>query len=221
MAALGHPIYGIVHVPFDLSVLFRTALVLTPSTAVVGNATAAMGRIEVASSRIGNIIEVIDDIAFQINLLALNAGIEAARAGQAGKGFAVVAQEVRELAQRSAGAAREIATLIGNSTAEVATGAGLVSETGGALLDISEHIVGISAQIEVIALSSQEQASSIAEVNVAITRLDQLTQSNATMAEETEAASWTLSGEADHLMDLVDRFDLGNNSGPAERMKAA
>ncbi|APO70104.1 methyl-accepting chemotaxis protein (plasmid) [Rhizobium gallicum] len=191
------------------------------STVVVGNATSAMGRIEGASSRIGNIIEVIDDIAFQINLLALNAGIEAARAGEAGKGFAVVAQEVRELAQRSAGAAREIASLIGNSTAEVATGAGLVSETGAALLDISEHIVGISTQIEAIAMSSREQASSIAEVNVAITRLDQLTQSNAAMAEETEATSWTLSGEADNLMDLVDRFDLGENSGQSEEMKAA
>ncbi|WP_018240698.1 methyl-accepting chemotaxis protein [Ensifer sp. BR816] len=192
------------------------------STVVVGNATEAMGRIEAASSRIGSIIEVIDDIAFQINLLALNAGIEAARAGEAGKGFAVVAQEVRELAQRSAGAAREIATLIGNATAEVGTGAGLVAETGAALMDISNHILGISTEIEAIALSSREQAASIAEVNGAITRLDQLTQSNAAMAEETEAASWTLSGEADYLKELVDRFDLGENNGnQSETMRAA
>jgi methyl-accepting chemotaxis protein len=178
------------------------------SSIVVGDATRAMERIQSTSGRISKIIGVIDEIAFQINLLALNAGIEAARAGEAGRGFAVVAQEVRELAHRSSVAAKEISDLIGNSTREVEIGADLVTRTGSALMEISQAIASISGQIGDIALSSREQSASISEVNEAVRRLDQLTQRNAAMAEETEAATFALSGESDRLMVLVDRFEL-------------
>ncbi|MBB1248725.1 HAMP domain-containing methyl-accepting chemotaxis protein [Rhizobium sp. G21] len=189
------------------------------SSIVVDDATRAMQRIQSTSGRIARIIDVIDEIAFQINLLALNAGIEAARAGEAGRGFAVVAQEVRELAHRSSVAAKEISDLIGNSTREVEIGADLVSRTGAALLEISDAITSISAQIGGIAQSSREQSASIAEVNEAVGRLDQLTQRNAAMAEETEAATFALSGEADRLMSLVGRFEL--ERAESRRLRAA
>lgn len=178
------------------------------SRLVVEDATSAMQRIQSASGQIAKIIDVIDEIAFQINLLALNAGIEAARAGDAGRGFAVVAQEVRELAHRSSVAAKEISDLIGNSTREVEVGAELVTQTGAALMEISQAITGISGQIGVIAQSSREQTTSISEVNEAVGRLDHLTQRNAAMAEETEAATFALSSEAEKLMALVGRFEF-------------
>jgi methyl-accepting chemotaxis protein len=178
------------------------------SASVVSSAIAAMGRIEGASRQIEQIIEVIDEIAFQTNLLALNAGIEAARAGEAGKGFAVVAQEVRELAQRSAGAAREIKVLIEKSTSEVSAGAHLVQETGSVLASISQQIVTVSQHVEMMATASRDQAAALNEVNGSVNQMDQMTQQNASMVDLTTAASRKLASEADTLMMLVEQFRL-------------
>ncbi len=179
------------------------------SGAVVANAVQAMGRIEESSGQISNIIGVIDDIAFQTNLLALNAGVEAARAGEAGKGFAVVAQEVRELAQRSAKAAKEIKDLIGKSSIEVGTGVKLVKDTGDALRTIEAHIVTINQHMDSIATSSREQSVGLAEVNTAVNQMDQVTQQNAAMVEEANAAGATLATEAGRLRELISQFQLG------------
>ncbi len=183
------------------------------SGAVVANAVNAMGRIEESSGQISNIIGVIDDIAFQTNLLALNAGVEAARAGEAGKGFAVVAQEVRELAQRSAQAAKEIKDLIGKSSVEVETGVKLVSDTGTALKTIENYIVTINQHMDAIATSSREQSVGLAEVNTAVNQMDQVTQQNAAMVEEANAAGATLATEAGRLRELVSQFQLGQGGG--------
>ncbi|MET3779095.1 methyl-accepting chemotaxis protein [Rhizobium alvei] len=179
------------------------------SAHVVSSAEDAMGRIETSSQQISNIIGVIDEIAFQTNLLALNAGVEAARAGEAGKGFAVVAQEVRELAQRSANAAKEIKGLIQNSTTEVESGVKLVRETGEALKTIGDYITRINSHMESIATSSREQSTGLSEVNVAVNQMDQTTQQNAAMVEESTAAAASLSQEAAKLRDLVSTFKLG------------
>ena len=132
-----------------------------------------MDAIEKSADQIGQIIGVIDEIAFQTNLLALNAGVEAARAGDAGRGFAVVASEVRALAQRSADAAKEIKTLISNSTAQVAQGVALVGQTGKALGRIVVHIAEISSIVTDIAASAQEQATGLSQVNTAVNQMDQ------------------------------------------------
>ncbi len=178
---------------------------------VVRNAINAMGRIEASSSKIGEIIGVIDDIAFQTNLLALNAGVEAARAGEAGKGFAVVAQEVRELAQRSANAAKEIKSLITASTTEVNSGVELVQATGEALADIETRVNDINDRIVAIATAAQEQSVGLKEINTAVNQMDQMTQQNAAMVEETSAASQTLAGESDQLASRIAHFSLGDS----------
>lgn len=178
------------------------------SAVVVNNAVSAMGRIEDASKKIEQIISVIEEIAFQTNLLALNAGVEAARAGEAGKGFAVVAQEVRELAQRSGRAAKDIKTLINTSTEEVNAGSRLVQETGAALTVISEQIATISAHVEGIASASRDQSAALGEVNGAVGQMDSLTQQNAAMVEETSAASRQLADEADQLVSLLRQFRI-------------
>lgn len=183
------------------------------SGTVVAKAVEAMGRIEQSSQSISNIIGVIDEIAFQTNLLALNAGVEAARAGEAGKGFAVVAQEVRELAQRSAVAAREIKDLIRVSTEEVATGVQLVSDTGSALKTIEGFITTVNQQMNAIATAAKEQSSGLAEVNSAVNQMDQLTQQNAAMVEETSAASAGLADQSVNLRQLVQRFEVGGVRG--------
>ncbi|MBB4955770.1 methyl-accepting chemotaxis protein [Agrobacterium vitis] len=189
------------------------------SSNVVASAIDAMGRIENASGQIVQIIDVIDEIAFQTNLLALNAGIEAARAGEAGRGFAVVAQEVRELAQRSAGAAQQIKGLITASSTEVASGAELVQRTGVVLAEISTKIVTVSERVEAIALASRDQSTALGEVNSAVNGMDQMTQRNAAMVEETNAATRQLADEADSLMALINQFNLGNEQ--ATRGRAA
>ncbi|THF48952.1 methyl-accepting chemotaxis protein [Allorhizobium terrae] len=176
---------------------------------VVSNAVTAMQRIEQSSNQISNIIGVIDEIAFQTNLLALNAGVEAARAGEAGKGFAVVAQEVRELAQRSAQAAKEIKDLIRNSGEEVSAGVKLVQETGDALKHIEEQVVVINNQLDAIATSAKEQSVGLAEVNTAVNQMDQVTQQNAAMVEESTAASASLASEVNRLRDIISEFRLG------------
>ncbi len=178
------------------------------SSTVVGNAIDAMGRIEDASGQIVQIIDVIDEIAFQTNLLALNAGLEAARAGEAGKGFAVVAQEVRELAQRSAGAAQQIKDLIHKSSTEVSAGSKLVQQTGAVLAEISANIITVADRVSVIAMASRDQSNGLAEVNSSVNEMDQMTQRNAAMVEETNAATRQLADEADALMQLVNQFKL-------------
>ncbi|MBX5142869.1 HAMP domain-containing protein [Rhizobium lentis] len=191
------------------SVVAATKKTADNSGTVVGDAVAAMERIEGASQRIEQIIEVIDDIAFQTNLLALNAGIEAARAGEAGKGFAVVAQEVRELAQRSADAAREIKSLIETSSREVTAGSELVQKTGGVLATISQEIIAISGHVETIATASRDQSAALQEVNGSVNAMDQMTQKNASMVAETTQASRLLASEADTLMALIEGFRIG------------
>ncbi len=185
---------------------------------VVQKAIAAMTGIEQSSQEVNRIIGVIDEIAFQTNLLALNAGVEAARAGDAGKGFAVVAQEVRELAQRSATAAKEIKELINTSTEQVSEGVGLVGETGKALENIAVQVEQINGLVQQISSSATEQAVGLKEINSAVNEMDQVTQQNAAMVEEATAASQTLSDEARVLLSLVSRFQAGN-SAPARAAK--
>ncbi|WP_136659738.1 HAMP domain-containing methyl-accepting chemotaxis protein [Nitratireductor sp. XY-223] len=179
------------------------------SGTIVKDAITAMQRIEQSSGQISQIIGVIDDIAFQTNLLALNAGVEAARAGDAGKGFAVVAQEVRELAQRSANAAKEIKDLINNSVAEVGDGVSLVSRTGEALEEIEQHVLKINDRVASIVTSSREQTAGLQEINTAINQMDQVTQQNAAMVEETNAACQNLTAESRKLRELVSAFSTG------------
>ncbi|RUM20485.1 methyl-accepting chemotaxis protein [Rhizobium vallis] len=189
------------------------------SAAVVSEAERAMRRIEDSSQQISNIIGAIDEIAFQTNLLALNAGVEAARAGEAGKGFAVVAQEVRELAQRAAQAAKEIKGLIQNSSIEVENGVKLVLETGASLKSISDHVAEINQVMEAIATSAREQSTGLAEINTAVNLMDQATQQNAAMVEESTAAAASLSSEAGRLRDLVSQFQLSEGTVKSPKIR--
>ncbi|MGD9480371.1 methyl-accepting chemotaxis protein [Shinella sp. G-2] len=190
------------------------------SNAVVRKAITAMEGIEDSSGKVTQIIGVIDEIAFQTNLLALNAGVEAARAGEAGKGFAVVAQEVRELAQRSAQAAKEIKALISASSSQVQEGVTLVAETGSALTRIAEQVLSVNKLIQDISASAREQSSGLQEINVAVNNMDQVTQQNAAMVEETTAAASLLNDEAHTLRDMVMRFTV-SRAGEAPRHRAA
>ncbi len=184
------------------------------SGAVVKEAVGAMGVIETSSGQISKIINVIDDIAFQTNLLALNAGVEAARAGESGRGFAVVASEVRALAQRSSEAAKEIGTLISSSSGHVSRGVDLVAQAGQALEEIVDAVGGIADHVSEISGSAQQQSAGLAEINASINQLDQVTQQNAAMFEETTAASHSLTREAQNLTDMIAKFKT-------ERRKAA
>jgi methyl-accepting chemotaxis protein len=178
---------------------------------VVREAIAAMDAIQASAAQINQTIGVIDEIAFQTNLLALNAGVEAARAGEMGRGFAVVASEVRALSQRSAEAAKEIKALISSSTVQVNSGVALVGQAGQALQRIVGRVVEIDGLMSEIAASAQEQATGLREVNTAMNHMDQVTQQNAAMVEESTAASQSLTGEANQLIGLISRLELGTN----------
>ncbi len=183
---------------------------------IVKEAVTAMGEIEESSRKISRIIGVIDDIAFQTNLLALNAGVEAARAGEAGRGFAVVASEVRALAQRSSDAAREIDGLITASSSQVRSGVDLVGHTGTALEKILVSVNDIASRVAEIATSSHEQASGLSEINVAVNQLDQVTQHNAAMFEETSAASHALTRGAQALAAAAAQFRTAKMPGMSD-----
>ena len=188
---------------------------------VVREAIQAMGDIETSARQITSIIGVIDEIAFQTNLLALNAGVEAARAGDAGRGFAVVATEVRALAQRSAGAAKEIKTLISASSQQVDLGVDLVGRTGEALERIIHQVAALNDVVNDIANAAQEQASGAQQVNVAIGEMDKVTQQNAALVEESSAASVNLAHEALSLSDLVRRFRVERGAASPTQMRGA
>ncbi|EJL26996.1 methyl-accepting chemotaxis protein [Caulobacter sp. AP07] len=179
------------------------------SGAVVTRAAEAMTQIETSSSKVSQILGVIDEIAFQTNLLALNAGVEAARAGDAGRGFAVVAQEVRALAQRSADAAKEIKTLIADSSRQVGEGVDLVGQTSEALRGIVEKVGAIDTLVDEIAASANEQASALGQVNVAVNQLDQVTQRNSAMVQQSTEATHALRAEAADLSNHVGGFRTG------------
>ncbi|THV17221.1 globin-coupled sensor protein [Rhizobium rhizophilum] len=176
------------------------------SEEVVGRAVSAMGAIEKSSDEISKIIGVIDEIAFQTNLLALNAGVEAARAGEAGRGFAVVAQEVRELAQRCANAAREIKNLISQSSTQVDAGVDLVNNAGEALGKIIVRIGEINEIVGKIASAAADQSGGLREVNTSVASMDQITQRNAAMVEESSAQTATLQEEAGRLVQALQGF---------------
>ena len=173
---------------------------------IVGQAVQAMTAIEGSSGQIGQIIGLIDEIAFQTNLLALNAGVEAARAGEAGSGFAVVAQEVRALAQRSVGAAKEIKALVVQSGEQVSNGVRLVGDTGAALMEIVGKVASVDALISEIAKTSLGQAASLQQINAAVGQMDQVTQQNAALVEQSTAASHALARDAGALSQLTGQF---------------
>jgi methyl-accepting chemotaxis protein len=195
------------------------------SAVVVREAVEAMDTIAKSAQQISRIIGVIDEIAFQTNLLALNAGVEAARAGDAGRGFAVVASEVRALAQRSAEAAKEIKGLISASTTQVDRGVKLVAETGKSLERIMAQVTDINDVVSAIAAGAHEQATGLEQINTAINQMDQVTQQNAAMVEESTAASHSLSQETSQLSSLIGKFQvdkaIGEVSMRHELLKAA
>lgn len=197
----------------------RTRSVAELCAKVVDDTVEAMNKIKDTSDQVNTILSVIDEIAFQTNLLALNAGVEAARAGETGKGFAVVAQEVRELAHRSATAAKEIKSLITASGNQVKNGVELVGETGRALKDIATEITQTTSQVKTLISSAKEQEISIQDIRQSVAAIDKSTQLNAAMAEETAAAVGDLARQASSLSHLTQRFS--SKSGRSETRKRA
>ncbi len=188
---------------------------------IVAQAVSAMDLIEKSATRIADITTLIDSIAFQTNLLALNASVEAARAGEAGRGFAVVASEVRTLAQRSAEAARDIKGLISESSTHVTQGVELVQRSGQSLDSIAASIAELAESISEISAASREQSSGVEEISTAVMRMDELTQQNAGLAEQSAAAARTLDGQATQLADLVGFFRLDRSAAGADRRMMA
>ena len=194
---------------------------------VVGEVVQTMGSINESSRKIVDIISVIDSIAFQTNILALNAAVEAARAGEQGRGFAVVASEVRSLAQRSAGAAKEIKALIDDSVSKVDAGSKLVEQAGSTMTEVVASVRRVTDIVGEISAASSEQSTGIEEVNRAITQMDETTQQNAALVEQAAAAAGSLQEQAAALAGLVSRFQLDNNqqrrpvSAPAPMAAAA
>ena len=180
---------------------------------VIGQVVATMGEINDSSRKIVDIIGVIDAIAFQTNILALNAAVEAARAGEQGRGFAVVASEVRNLAQRSASAAREIKTLIGTSVERADAGSKLVDEAGATMHEIVQSVRRVADIMGEITSASSEQTAGIDQINVAIAQMDQVTQQNAALVEQASAASESMQDQARKLAQAVGLFKLGDASG--------
>ncbi|MQB42814.1 methyl-accepting chemotaxis protein [Rhizobium sp. ICMP 5592] len=206
----------------------ETQAYASQSGEVVAKAVGAMSEINRSSEKIATIIGVIDEIAFQTNLLALNAGVEAARAGDAGRGFAVVAQEVRELAQRCANAAKEIKGLISASSAQVRSGVHLVEQTGSALNEIIKHVTGVQTLVADISSATAEQSTGIEEVTRAVGEVELITQRNAAMVEENNAEIHGLRQRVDTLSEKIDRFRTGEGdaeyqgySGAETRYRAA
>jgi methyl-accepting chemotaxis protein len=182
---------------------------------VVGRVVSTMNGISESSKKISDIIGVIDGIAFQTNILALNAAVEAARAGEQGRGFAVVAAEVRNLAQRSAAAAKEIKALIGDSVDKVDAGSKLVDAAGNTMQEIVGSVKKVSDLIAEIAAASREQSSGIEQVNTAVSQMEHVVQQNASLVEEATAATESMKGQADSLLHMVARFQLGGSHEPA------
>lgn len=184
---------------------------------VVARAVTAMAAISTSSKKISDIISVIDEIAFQTNLLALNAAVEAARAGEQGRGFAVVAGEVRSLAQRSAGAAKEIKDLIRDSVSKVQDGTQLVNASGETLKELVSSVQRVSVIVHDITTAALEQTAGIEQVNTAVSQMDEMTQQNAALVEQASAAGEALSEQAQQLINLISFFDLGNS----DRMRSS
>ena len=182
---------------------------------LMGTVVQTMDRIHTSSGRIADIIGVIDGIAFQTNILALNAAVEAARAGEQGRGFAVVASEVRALAQRSASAAKEIKTLIDESVGEVGTGSSQVKEAGTTVSQIVESIEKVRDIVSEITVATREQSQGIAQINVAINQLDQMTQQNSALVEQSAAAAGSLNEQAERLARAVAAFQFEEGDAPA------
>ncbi|KVW94600.1 methyl-accepting chemotaxis protein, partial [Thiobacillus denitrificans] len=204
--------------------VIATAEIARQGGEVVGKVIDTMGSIKESSRKIADIIGVIDGIAFQTNILALNAAVEAARAGEQGRGFAVVAAEVRNLAQRSASAAKEIKTLISDSVEQVEVGRKLVDEAGEAMDDIVTSVQLVADIMSGTAAASQQQSAGIEQVNQAITQMDGITQQNAALVEQAAAASESMQEQAMKLAELVDTFKLtqaGRTVGPARREPAS
>jgi len=180
---------------------------------VVGEVVRTMDEITTASKKISDIISVIDGIAFQTNILARNAAVEAARAGEQGRGFAVVATEVRNLAQRSAAAAREIKTLIGDSVRKVESGSKLVGEAGATIQEVVQQVKRVTDIMSEISAASMEQTSGIEQVSTAVTQMDEVTQQNAALVEQAAAAAESLQEQAEALADAVSVFRLEEGAG--------